>query len=73
MKRTISGIPFIIHSPSLYQIDAYDDGSDIHEAALAFDGKWWRLHVQLKRGHIVTRDFATFAAAMTLLSSRRAA
>jgi hypothetical protein len=73
MRRVIQGIPFIVHSPSLYQIDAYDDDSDIREAAIAFDGVRWTLHIQFKQGYTRTRDFRSLAAAVALISGRRAA
>lgn len=73
MRRIIQGIPFIIHSPSTYVLDAYDDGSDIAWSALRFDGSWWVLTVTFKAGHTVQREFTSFAHAIALLSSRRAA
>lgn len=73
IPRTISGIPFLIHSPSHYQVAARDDDSVIASAHLRFDGEWWTLHVAMKAGHTVTRDFRSLADAMSLLSSRRAA
>jgi hypothetical protein len=73
IPRTLSGIPFLIHSPSHYEVAALDDGSDIASAALIFDGEWWVLRVLMKRGHTVTREFVSLAAALSLLSSRRAA
>ncbi len=73
ISRTLSGIPFLIHSPCHYEVAARDDGSDIASAALRFDGEWWTLYVQMKAGHTVTRDFLSLADALALLSSRRAA
>lgn len=74
MHRTLSGIPFIIHSPSHYEVAARDDGSDIASAHLIYDAdRRWHLCVWFKRGHTVERVFPSLAAALELLSSRRAA
>lgn len=73
MKRTIAGIPFLIHSPCHYEVAARDDGSAIATAHLRFDGEWWTLAVELKAGHTVTRDFRSLTEALALLSSRAAA
>lgn len=73
ITRTLSGIPFLIHSPSHYEIAARDDGSAIAGADLRFDGEWWTLSVKMKAGHTVTRDFVSLGDAVSLLSNRRAA
>lgn len=72
MRRTILGIPFIIHSPSFYILDDTSVGSDIAWSALRFDGHWWTLVVTFADGHTVQREFVSFAHAIGLLAARRA-
>lgn len=72
MKRTISGITFIIHSPCHYEIvrQANDIISDAH---IIFDGEFWTLRVFLRTGRVITREFTSRNRAIAMLAERNAA
>ncbi len=71
--RTISGLQFRVFSPSLYELCARDDGSDISCLAIAFVGRWY-IDVLMKAGHSIHRGpFRSLNDAVELIAGRRAA
>jgi hypothetical protein len=63
MRRTILGVPFIVHSPSFLVLDARDDGSSIDHCQLWYTGHEWLMQVRMKHGahhlrQFPSRDFA---------------
>lgn len=70
--RTISGLRFRVHSPSLYELAAYDDGSLISTVSLALCGRLWYVDILMKAGHSLHRGpFRTRDEASALLAGRR--
>lgn len=53
--RTISGLRFRVWSPSLYELEAYDDGSPISIVSLALCGRMWYIDILMKAGHSIHR------------------
>ncbi len=59
-------------SPSLWEVRARDDGSDIAFCSLTFDGREWYIYVLTKSGGSYQRGpFASRDAAIELLAGRR--
>ncbi len=69
--RTINGLTFKVHSPALYELAAYDDGSLIATVSLAFVGKWY-IDILMKAGHSLHRGpFRSRDEAIALLAERQ--
>lgn len=72
IHRTHYGIPFLIHSPSLWEVRARDDGSDIAFVSFTFDGHDWYIYILTKSGGSHQRGpFASRDKAIELLAGRR--
>lgn len=72
--RNILGVSFKVHSPCVYELIAFDDGSDLSLVTVSFDGARWYIDVLMKRGHSVRRGpFVSRDDAISLLANRRAA
>lgn len=70
--RTISGLTFRVWSPSLYEFDAYDDGSLISTVSLALCGRMWYIDILMKAGHSIHRGpFRSRDEAAAMLAGRR--
>lgn len=70
--RTILGLAFRVHSPSLYELCAHDDDSLISVVSLAMCGRMWYVDVLMKAGHSHHRGpFTTKEDAAALLAGRR--
>lgn len=71
-RRTILGLQFKVFSPSLYELDAYDDGSLIATVSLALCGRMWYIDILMKAGHSLHRGpFRSRDEAVALLAGRR--
>lgn len=74
MTRTIFGLAFIVHSPSLYEMVTHDDVGDPQaRVTIEFTGRAWQLCYQHGNGHRVFRVFRSRDDAIQLIASRRAA
>lgn len=70
--RTIHSLRFRVWSPSLYELDAYDDDSLITTVSLALVGRKWYIDILMKAGHSIHRGpFRTRDEAAALLAGRR--
>lgn len=70
--RTILGLTFKVFSPSLYELNAHDDGSDIAVVSLALVGRMWYIDVLMKAGHSIHRGpFRSRDDAVALLAGRQ--
>jgi hypothetical protein len=49
-RKTILGLAFKIWSPSLLELEARDDGADISQVVVSYNGAWW-ISVLMKLGH----------------------
>lgn len=71
--RTISGIPFTIHSPSLYTISgAAHLSSWIDLCTVSLNAsREWHINVLMKQGHSIHRGpFASLAEAVALIAGQ---
>jgi hypothetical protein len=74
MTRTIDGLTFHIHSPSLLELlNVKRDVEADARVFVSFVGVWTILYEDLATGHTVTRAFKSRDEAIKLLSDRRAA
>ncbi len=72
--HTILGLQFKVFSPSLYELCARDNGSDISLVSLSYDGIRWYINVLMKRGHTISRGpFRSRNDAVALIVGRLAA
>jgi hypothetical protein len=70
--RTICGMRFKVWSPSLLELDAYDDGSLIATVSLAYVPKAWYIDILMKAGHSLHRGpFRSRDDAIALLAGRQ--
>lgn len=70
--RNIHGLRFRVHSPSLFELDAHDDGSLISTVSLALVGRQWYVDILMKAGHSLHRGpFRTRDEAAALLAGRQ--
>lgn len=70
--RLILGLRFRVWSPSLYELDAYDDGSLISTVSLALCGRLWYVDILMKADHSLHRGpFRSRDEAAALLAGRR--
>lgn len=69
--RIIQGLSFKVHSPSLYELQARDDGSDISLVTVVYLPHAWYVDILMKRGHTHHRGpFKTRDAAISLIAGR---
>ncbi len=72
MTRTINGLAFTIHSPSLYELATINDVDDPGaRVTIEFCGIKWQLVYKQGNGHKVFRVFNSRDAAIDLIASRR--
>lgn len=70
--RTLHGLHFKVHSPSLWELNAYDDGSLIAVVSLALCGRYWYVDILMKAGHSLHRGpFRSRDDAAALLAGRK--
>lgn len=71
--RTISGIPFRVRSPSLYEISGRaDDTSFIDLCVVSFEcDRAWHISVLMKQGHSIHRGpFRSLTEAVACISGQ---
>lgn len=73
-RRIILGLAFKVWSPSRFELEARDDGSDISLVTVAMESpRRWFIHVLMKRGHTISRGpFFKRDEAIALIAGRRA-
>lgn len=72
-SRAIQGLSFLVHSPSLYELQARDDGSDIALVSIAYVPHAWYVDILMKAGHSHHRGpFRSRDAAIALIAGRAA-
>lgn len=70
--RTILGLQFKVHSPSLFELNAYDNGSLIALVSIALVGRQWYIDILMKAGHSLHRGpFRSRDEAVALLAGRQ--
>lgn len=71
-RRTLFGLRFRVHSPSLWELDACDDL--ISCVAVALVGRLWYIDVLMAAGHSVHRGpFKSRDDAIEMIANRRVA
>lgn len=67
--RSLHGCTFKVWSPSLWELCAIDDGSDLALVTIVYNGDGWRIHVLMKRGHTITNGpHASLRAAVQVIA-----
>lgn len=70
--RKILGLSFKVHSPSLFELNAYDDDSSLSLVSVALVGRQWYIDILMKAGHSHHRGpFRTRDDAIALLAERQ--
>lgn len=70
--RTIHNLRFRVWSPSLFELDAFDDDSLIATVSLALCGRVWYVDILMKAGHSLHRGpFRSRDEAAATLAGRR--
>lgn len=70
--RLILGLRFRVWSPSLYELEAHDDGSLISTVSLALCGRQWYIDILMKAGHSLHRGpFRSRDDAAAILAGRQ--